>query len=189
MNILLWAGISVFTTLLTSQKKNSGKRSRVKLLDFPDLLYVTNVGNGRMRLTIPVLKENRDVAEQLVNQLGSFSPISKVSCNLRLGSLLVCYNESEVTPAILQAAILRLLDLDSGIPEKAPSHLTTNIKQCFQTLNYAVSCKTNGFINLQGIISLLFVGTGIYQVSKLPKQLPNGYSLITWGMNYIMGSK
>ena len=185
MNIPLVVGLSIFSTLLTAKKLKPTNNKPI-FISLPGKFKVISSTNGRMRINLPLLKANKILAVPFVNQLASLSPIKKVECNLKLGTLLVEYNEGEMNASLLQGIVIKLLGLDTAMLNKeAPSHIITGLKNGVKSVNYGVSCATGGYINLYDLLTLGLIGIGAYKIYKAPKILPNGYTLVRWAFGFI----
>ena len=186
---LVWLGITLFSALCNKRNKQKKRHATPLLPNFPGILTVNSVSKGRMRITLPILQKNKSLATKFVEQFSSFHAIKQVSCNLVLGSVCIHYNEDEVEPMVLQGAIFKTLGLDKELQNDAPSRLTDQLKQGLHACNYAVASKTNGLIDGKGLLALAILGVSVYQIRRAPLFLPNGYSLLRYGLLALLGKR
>ena len=93
----------------------------MKLPSFRGVVEVRASLPGRMRLTIPALREDSVRAEDMKRQLTATGVVRNIRIEPRTASLLVCYDETQVEAAVLEGAIIRLMGLEERIKSGAPS--------------------------------------------------------------------
>ncbi len=181
--------IALFSSILfgvTMKKSFTRQNNKLAIPSFNGVLVVKSAVRGRIRLSIPSLKGNSALSAHLQEQLARFDAINSVEVNETIGSLLVYYDEKAVEPALLQAAIIKLLGLDEQIGGEPKSRVTEGIKQGMDAINMAVSQKTGGIINLTALVVLIVAGVGIYKISRMPYCIPDGYTLVRWALKELL---
>ncbi len=170
------------------QKKHSARQNNtLKLPSFSGAVEVKSAVRGRMRLSVPCLANNKELCEHLSAQLGRFSSVKSSNINPVLGSVLICYDENAVEPQLIQAAVIKLLGLEECAAQKCDSTVSKKAKQLKESISLAVSSKTCGILNFSSLLALSLIGVGIYRVKQNFEVLPNGYTILRWGFNRLLG--
>ena len=175
--------------LLAGATKNSKKKdtnNRLELPNFKNICEVKSSIRGRVRFYLPVLKNNRESATLLVEQLNKVDLISHVSANIVTGSLVVNYNSDLLDAKTLQGAIIKILALDEELLQGREPKAKNVINDIGNSLNSSVYDMTNGIIDLKTATGLILV---ILAFNDLRKAVRNpGYpTLFWWGSHLLLG--
>ncbi|WP_160295622.1 HMA2 domain-containing protein [Christensenella hongkongensis] len=181
--------LPILGNMILNGGKNKRKPNQLNLPSFRGVLEVKSAVDGRIRFSIPFLKGNGQMAAQAEQQISRLKPVSQVSINTVTGSLLVCYDSCAVQPQLLQAAVMKLLGLEEAANESGGSLLGRECRTFAQSMNHAVADKTGGLMDLNFLISILMMGVGMFFVLKNPAKFPNGYTLLRWGTNQLLGQR
>lgn len=161
--------------------KNVTNKNSMKLPSFKGVLEIKHSMSGRIRFSIPLLKENEEAKQVLVEQLSKVPAISKLEISLITGSLLICFDEKVVDPAILIGAIIKILGLEDQIGNRPEALATTELKNIKESINMAIYEKSNGILDGKSLFILLTLISGVKMIKGNPTLLPNGYTLLRWG--------
>ena len=140
------------------------------LPNFKGILEVKHHIPGRIRMSCPNLKNNKDKSSDLINVCDKIPGIISTRINQTLGTILIEYNTNVLHPTLIM-----------GIINKSPTSLidkeSTNIAD---SLNRAIFEKTNGILDLKSFIMLLLGGYAVYDINLRPGVRPSGYTCLWW---------
>ncbi len=185
-NILNASIIALICMNITKSDKKVANKNISKLPDFKGIVTVKSAIKGRMRLNIPILKNNEALCNELYSNLVKIDSIKEISVNFITGSLLICYDENEVEPHLLQAAAIKLLNLDVFINDDSESIIGTEIKAYLKSLNEAVKSKTGFLFDIKTITAIILLMFGLCRICRVPRILPDGYTLCRWGIRQLL---
>lgn len=154
------------------------------LPSFYNVLEVKHYITGRIRVFIPILKNNLEKKNELINRMLGLDGIEEMKINTQIGTVLVKFDESKVDPQLLIAALLRVLDLENMAYSKKSGKVSGTLKGAVDLVDMSIYNKTKGILDLKSVIALFFIGYGLKKVRQNPI-LPNGTNLLWWGYNLI----
>ena len=70
---------------------------------------------GRLRLYIPAIARQEEVARTMKETLEAAGAVHSVTLNPRTATALICYDEAQVGAAVIEGAAIRLMGLDAEI--------------------------------------------------------------------------
>jgi hypothetical protein len=144
---------------------------------------------GRLRLRVPSLSEDEDARKTVAEHMPRIKGVDLVEISPVTGSVLVLYEQNELEPELLFAALVRLLGFDEELEGSPTPILTRELKTMGESLNRAVYEQTGGVIDLWSAILILLAGLGIRSMVRNPAQaFPAGFALLWWGLNGIRRS-
>lgn len=158
------------------------------LPNFYGVIEIAHYTPGRLRLKIAVLKNSSEAKEYLEPILEKIDLIESFRINPVVGTLLLNYNENLVEPSILIGSIIKLLNLEEEIKKDKSGKISKVMKGSIKAINHSIYNNTYGILDGKSILSLGFLGLGIYQI-KNKRVLPNGINLIWWAYNSTLGGK
>ncbi len=186
--------IDILSTIATSiiagalmNRKAQRNNNTLALPSFNGAITVKSAVTGRIRFNIPCLVSNSELCNHLSTQIARFSSVKKASINPTLGSVLLEYDENAIEAQLLQAAIIKLLGLEDTLEQSGKSLVAIKAKQTQDALNLAISNKTGGLLNFSTLIAAALIGLGIYKIRRDFCVLPNGFTMIRWGFNRLLG--
>lgn len=99
----------------------------------------------------------------------------------RTGSLLIRYDENQLEPELLFAAVIRLLGLERELEKTPQPVLIRELGAILRSLDRAVSDRTRGLLDFRSGLFLGLAALGIAQMlSRNEKMLPPGFQLLWW---------
>ncbi len=141
---------------------------------------------GRVRFRVPSLTENDEDRELIETKLSGVEGIGSVTVSPVTGSVLVLYDESEVQPGLLFAAVARLLGLEKELENPPPPLVAKELTNVAESMNRAVYERTGGIVNLW---TALMIGLAVFGVRKVltegSRAWPAGFTLVWWATNAI----
>jgi hypothetical protein len=110
--------------------------------------------------------------------------INSVEVNSTTGSVLIGYDESEVRPELLFAAIVRLLGLEDEVENPPAPLVARELNKVAQSLNRAVYEKTGGVFNLWTGLLIGLAAFGIREALRdRTRAWPAGFTMVWWAVN------
>jgi len=176
-------GIVNLGLVLLSLKKN--KKAGKFLPSFNNVLEVKHHIKGRLRLKVHTLYYNDEAISHLDRNLKKLKEIKEVSLDKRSSSVIIKYNEDELDPVIIISVILKVLKLEEQIDSSTNSFLIEKLSSIKDSLNLTIHEKTNGLLNLESLLLIVFFTTGIYKLAKKPRVFPGGVTLLWWSYQII----
>ncbi|WP_341480251.1 HMA2 domain-containing protein [Clostridium tyrobutyricum] len=86
--------------------------------NFKRVLEIRHYFPGRLRLYVPLLKNNLKLTELLKNQLEKIGSIKMKDINTTTGTILLNFNEKDMKPVLAIGIIIKLLGLEDKIGKK-----------------------------------------------------------------------
>ncbi|MFA8450632.1 MAG: HMA2 domain-containing protein [Bacteroidales bacterium] len=164
--------------MFSNQKENQFK-------GFYNIIEIKHSIPGRIRFKIPLLKCNDKYGEILQAQLPKIKSIEKFSWSSISGSLIINYNNSELSSDIILGIIIKLLRLESIIEKEPNSNLGMKLVSFEKNLNRSVYEKSHGAVDFRSLIHISFIVLGVASMFKKNKTTPGPYSLLYWAYNGI----
>lgn len=139
---------------------------------------------GRIRFRVPSLANDQNGSELIKTKLSGVDGVFSVEVSQVTGSVLLLYDEAEVQPELLFAAIVRLLGLEDELENPPPPVVARELKTAAQSLNRAVYEKTGGIVDLWTGLTIGLAGVGIRQAMLDPARAwPAGFTMVWWAAN------
>ena len=145
---------------------------------------------GRVRLRVPLLAKNAVGAAVLQEKLPTIQGVQSVTLNPASGSVLIVYQEHEVRPELLFAAVVRLMNLDADLKRTPQPAVTRELREILDSVNRMVYDRTGGLIDLWSAGLILLAAIGIQRlVTQGMRAFPAGLTLLWWGMASLLGGR
>ncbi|KAJ53577.1 hypothetical protein BD780_001308 [Clostridium tetanomorphum] len=164
---------------------NNKKNLKSNIPSFRGILEVKHYLPGRIRLYIPLLKNNKEVEDVLFTQLTRIDSIQSIEISLVTGSILIHYDESKIKPILLMGVIIKLLGFEQEINKEPESLVKKEIMNLKDSVNLAVYEKTKGIFDIKAIMVLALLVSGINKCIKAPNMSPGGITYLWWAYSYI----
>lgn len=150
-------------------------------------VQVKHIIPGRVRFYIPLLKGDKNKADEIQRQLGTISSLNSVNVDYRSGSLLILFNEKEIGVGLLFATIIRLMGLDEELDREKTPKVIKEMKDVGDSLNKAVYDKTAGLLDLWTLIYIAFAFFGIKNLfsGRIPFFAASS-TFLWWALNGLM---
>ncbi|MFL0195470.1 HMA2 domain-containing protein [Clostridium sp. WILCCON 0269] len=166
--------------------KNLGyENTYANIPSFKGVLEIRHYMPGRIRLYIPVLKENLEAKEVLMTQLSKIEFIEIKDINIFTGTILLNFNIKEMKPVLVIGIIIKLLGLEHSIDDNKESLIKKEIDNLKNSLNLAVYNKTNGVVDFDSVITLALLISGMKSCIKNSQVRPSGISYLWWAYSTI----
>lgn len=155
-------------------------------MDNPTEGHISHQSAGRLRIKFPAQKGDEGFFTKLGKKLLSCPGVQKVEANPSTASVLLLH-ESDSHSIVEFAREKKIFQLSE--PKKGESPFQENLISSFAGLNERVKSAMGGQIDLWGIISLLLIGAGAYQVARGNLLAIPWYTALYYGSNILLKSK
>lgn len=176
--LLLSLAGKVVSGMLGKDKKKS--RNSLNLPSFKGVIEVKHSLKGRVRFYVPLLKNNEQIGQILISQLGKVDTISHIEVNGVTGSVVIKYDPEKIDPALLIGVIAKLLQLEGELTKKREALVSREMVNMKEALNMSIYEKTNGVLDIKSLYIIAALVFGVRKIRKAPTMLPNGYSMLRW---------
>jgi copper chaperone CopZ len=164
------------------------KLSLFSVLKFSSPVRTVFTAPGRIRFRSDAIVGNTAARDTLVENLHKITGVTSVEVNVTSGSLLIRYEPAEVSPEILFAATLKLLDLEAEFLRGAQPYLAREARAMMGSLNRAVYEMTRGITDFRTFIAVALAVYGIYRVrTDAVRAVPSGFTLLWWAYLSLFG--
>jgi len=151
--------IQIFSLLLNSVLKGQNKKQSIiqsPLLRLKHPIKTIHYIPGRVRFEIPAIKNNQGAAGLVQEQLKNVKGVFTIEASPISGRVLIEYDPSLLEAEILFAALIKVLGLEKEMESIPDSKASKEINFLFRFLNRAIFDQTNGLLDLNSSISILF---------------------------------
>jgi hypothetical protein len=159
---------------------------REKKVSNPAEGHISHQSPGRLRIKFPEQKGEENFFNKLGKKLLSCPGVQKVEANPSTGSVLLLH-ESDSRSIVEFARGKKIFHVSE--PKKGESPFHQNLISSFAGLNERVKSGMGGQIDLWGVISLLLIGAGIYQVARGNLVAIPWYTALYYGSNILLKSR
>lgn len=166
-------------------KNLNNKNTHINVPSFKGIVEVKHYLPGRIRLYVPVLKDDLAAREVLINQLSKIEFIELKDINIFIGTMLLSFDIQKIKPMLVVGIIVKLLGLEESINNSEESLVKKEINNLKSSLNLAVYNKTNGILDFNSIITLGLLASGINSCVKNQGARPSGISYLWWAYSTI----
>ncbi len=173
----------IVSALLSGKKKKKGFRG------FRGVVEVLHSIPGRVRFSVPSIRDNEDACHQLEKQLLKADAIQQIRVNPLTGTILILFNPEKIDLATLTGVLVKLLGLEEAIEERPESFLGKEITAVLDSLNRSIYESTNGMADLNSMVATTFLSMGLFALLRGSRALPAGISLLFWAYNTSMQQK
>ena len=151
-------------------------------------VQAAHVMPGRVRFRVPSLTGQSAQAAELQSRLSSLEGIKKVEAQAATGSVVVEYRPQVVRPALIFAAIVRLLGLDKELQRTSRPVVVRQLRSVISSLDTVVYDRTSGVLDFSSAMLILLAAFGARRLFKQGVgEVPAGATLVWWGMHQLLG--
>jgi len=145
---------------------------------------------GRVRLRVPSLAAEIAGAAMVQEKLPAIQGVRSVKLNPATGSVLIVYQEDQVRPELLFAAVVRLMGLDTEWKRTPEPLVTRELRDILGSVNRMVYDQTGGLIDLWSAGLILLAAIGVQRLlTQGMRAFPAGLTLVWWGMVSLLGAR
>ena len=184
-NVYFTAALAAVGLLVTA----SGKRThnQMKLPSFPGVAEVRASIPGRLRLYMPAVITNDEMAQRMKERMESTGAVREVHLNRRTGSALFLYDECQVEAAVVEGAAIRLMELDNEIRKPSVSRMEKGLSILWDSVNHGVLEATNGLMDGRMLAGSVLTVAALRSVVVSGVSLPGAMTLLWWASNIFRG--
>ncbi|MEW6529527.1 MAG: HMA2 domain-containing protein [Thermodesulfobacteriota bacterium] len=136
---------------------------------------------GRTRFRISAIAGREAARNLLIESLQKIKGVTSVEVNLISGSVLIHYEPEVITPEILFAVIIKLLDLESEFLSTPEPIIAKEFREIGASLNRTVYELTGGLVDFRTLLVISLAVFGICMFRKDPaRAIPGGFTLLWW---------
>ena len=127
--------------------------------------------NGRVRFRVRILIGSQEKARFVEENLVKLPPVRQVNANPVTGSVLILFDEGEISAELLFTAIIRLFGLEKELEQVPRGALTKEAQEAGRSLNRALYDSTSGMVDLRS--AMLFLPSSIIRlINRVARRLP-----------------
>ena len=160
--------------------------------EYPSLLSgvaeVRSYLPGRLRLYIPAIARQEEVARTMKETLEAAGAVHSVTLNPRTATALICYDEAQVGAAVIEGAAIRLMGLDAEIAHPAACRAAKGLKMGFDALDRGIRDATDGFFDARTLAGVALAAGGLGSMVRHGAGVPGAMTLLWWATD-ILGGK
>ena len=172
-----WLAAAAASLLMTPRVQ---PRNHLKLPSFHEIAEVRASIPGRIRLYMPAVTANPEVAVQMKKQMEETGAVQEVSINPVTGSVLFLYDEAQVEGSVVEGAAIRLMGLDEAIRRRPTSKLETGLQTLWESINHGVMETTKGWMDARMLAGTAISVAAIRSIMTNGAVLPGGITLLWW---------
>jgi len=177
----------IVTGMLIAGLLGKGKRPTLMPLLKNGPVRVAHVVPGRVRMSVPLLQEDRSQASPLQEKLASLAGVQAVSVNPVTGSVMIRFDEASVQPELLYAATVRLMGLERELEKTPRPAVVKELRLMLDSLNRVVYDRTGGLLDFTSALLIILAGVGVKKMlAEGAKAMPAGFTLLWWGAHHIL---
>lgn len=169
-------------SMLLGKKNLAGgiKEGKQKPIGFRNIIEVLHYLPGRVRYNIPSLQQ-ADFGKSSLEAVKNIKGIETVTANKLTGSVLVCYDETILSPDIITAALIHTFGLQEAVEKPPVPEIWKTLNGATESLNRAVYEKSGGLVDLWTGIPLGLAAVAIFRMlSQRTLTLPGSFTLLWW---------
>lgn len=136
---------------------------------------------GRARFVVERVRGDRSLCSQLAERLTRLQGVHTARISAVSGSVVVTYDSSTIEPALLVAALIKLLGLEDEMGRSPRALLTGELREFGGALNRAVLEKTRGLVDLDSGIPLALGAIGLARLARTRSaRWPAATTMLWW---------
>ena len=163
-----------------SAAKGDRGRNQMRLPSFYGAAEVRASLPGRMRLYMPSIAENPQLAAQMKEKLEGTGVVREVAPNPRTSTVLIRYDESQVEAAVVQGAAMKLMGLTDALRRAPASRMEAGVKLLFAAVNRGVLEATGGLLDAKMLAGCALTLAGLKKLIACGASVPGAATLLWW---------
>lgn len=156
-----------------------------RLPSFKGIIDVKHYIKGRIRLLIPLLKNNKAGGEALLKELKKLPQLKSLRLTDTTGSLLIEFDEAKITAPTVISILIRLLALEEEINRLPKGMILNEADQVSRAINRAIYEKSKGLFSTNSLLFTGFVAFGLYQMTVNKMRFPPALTMLWWAYNML----
>jgi hypothetical protein len=129
---------------------------------------VSHVGKRRLRIRVPSQKGNAEYFSTVEKTFSAYEEAETIEVNSLTASLLFVGDRVNLQSVLTFGEKNKLFAVEATLDQPAnhPRHLPGKIVKPLQGVQRALGQVTDGNLDLSGLVFLLLLGTGAYQIAR-----------------------
>lgn len=167
--------------LMYGGKKLKSVNTSSEVKGISGVVEIKSYIQGRVRFNVPSIKYNNSSKIKVENVFENIEAIRSASINTTTSSILISFDESQISVEILMGIIIKILDLDKLIEDNKNPLIIKEINNLKDALNYSVYKETKGLLNFTSLVPLLLMFFALKNlVIQKGRQATNPYTMLYW---------
>ncbi len=162
---------------------NNIQRTPQNKLSIKGILEVKHIIENRIRVLIPMLKNNDTAIKDLIAELSKIEIISAVEASPITGTLVIKFDQSKIEPVLLLGAIVKILGLEKQISKDENAALESEFALMTKSIDSSVMKVSNDKLDIKSTVTVIIIAGLAYNifVNKAPlTTLPSPITLLWW---------
>lgn len=172
----------MMTNLVVKKDGNTlskNNRNKLNLPSFINTFEVVSSIDGRVRFVSPILRNNINIGNMLIEQLKTIDVIKRAEINVVRGSILVEYDNSSVDGETIEGVLMKLLNLDRAIGNRT-STIRKKSKNLIEAVNNGIYDYSKGWLDIKTIALLYFISSAFYDLRVRGRRASQDYLTLLW---------
>jgi hypothetical protein len=179
MHLIIGAALSALASKHMARK--DGHTTVSPLLRTRGPVETLHLLKGRVRFRVRAVIGSNEKAGFVQENLIKLPPVRSVNANPVTGSVLILFDEGEISAELLFTAIIRLLGLERELESAPRGVLVKEAESAGQSLNRALFDSTNGIVDLRSAMLLLLLFAGVRKlILDRGNAFPPGFTMLFW---------
>ncbi len=152
-------------------------------LSIKGIIEVKHCIENRLRVFVPILKNNDDAVNSLISELSKIEIISAVEASPITGTVTLKFDQSQIEPVLLLGAIVKILGLETQISKEENAELESEFAVLTKSIDSSVMKVSNDKLDIKSTVTVLIIASLAYNlfVNKAPlTSLPSPITLLWW---------
>ena len=185
MRAVTWAVIALGAAAVAPKKQT---HNLMKLPSFDGVVEVRASLPGRMRLHVPAVADRSARCDEVKAQLERTGAIRLVGIEPRTQSVLILYNEAQVSAEVVEGAFIKLMGLDAQLNKSSDGRFIEGWRTLRNAVNSALLTATNGLMGIRAVAGTAFSALAVKHIIAGSFSLPSAMTLLWWA-SMLFGGK
>ena len=185
MKAIGWAVLALGAAAIAPKRQT---HNLMKLPSFDGVAEVRSSLPGRLRLYVPAVAADPELAAQTKAQLESTGAVHRVAIEPRTASVLILYDEAQVSAAVAEGAFIKLMGLDAQLDSHSDGRLLESWRALRGAVNRGLLSATNGLVGLRGAVGTALSITALRRIAAGSLGMPDAMTLLWWA-SMLFGGK
>ena len=177
MNGIWWLALAAGATAALPKKQ---QHNLMKLPSFRGVAEVRASLPGRMRLYMPAVSQQPELAAQMKTQLEGTGAVHQVTVQPLTGSVLILYDESQVQAPVVLGAAMKLMGLDDKVNAPASGKVQQSVQLLLRAVNQGVLDATGGLLDAKTLAAGALTIAALRSKAQKGWAVPGAMTLLWW---------
>ena len=177
MNGILWLALAAGAAAALPKKQ---QHNQMKLPSFRGVAEVRASLPGRIRLYMPAVSQQPELAAQMKAQLEGTGAVHQVMMQPLTGSVLILYDESQVQAPVVLGAAMKLMGLDDQVNAPASGKVQQGVQLLLRAVNQGVLDATSGLLDTKTLAAGALTIAALRSKAQKGWAAPGAMTLLWW---------